>query len=78
MYYVYIDIYISIISIGASINWLRDSSFHPQSLPNPPIITQTGGESPISVFKYYTLKTLAKYYALKSLVKYYTLKILVK
>jgi len=50
----------------------------PQSLPKPPIITQMGGESPISVFEYYTLKTLVKYYALKTLVKYVTLKSLVK
>jgi hypothetical protein len=52
--------------------------FSPQSLPKPPIITQTGGESPISVFEYYTLKTLVKYYALKTLVKYVRLKTLVK
>jgi hypothetical protein len=44
-------------------NGLRDSSLPPISLPKPPIITQMGGESPISVFEYYTLKTLAKYYA---------------
>jgi hypothetical protein len=57
---------------------LRDSSLPPISLPKPPIITQMGGESPIFIFEYYTLKTLLKYYALKTLVKYVTLKTLVK